>query len=72
VSDALEKWLTERAEALDSLDAIHGKITGRRRGRKYDTKLIRVRGDYMKISVQLDEADDTIDRFVRTDSLVPA
>jgi hypothetical protein len=38
VSDALERWQTERAEALDSLDSIHGKITGRKRGRKYDTK----------------------------------
>lgn len=38
VSDALEKWETERAEALDSLDAIHGQITGRTRGRKYNTK----------------------------------
>lgn len=38
MSDALDRWLTERAEALDSLDAIHGKITGRTRGRKYDTK----------------------------------
>jgi hypothetical protein len=31
-----------------------------------------VRGNYMHVSVQLDGADDTIDRFVRTDSLVPA
>ena len=31
-----------------------------------------VRGIYMHVSVQLDGADDTIDRFVRTDSLVPA
>jgi hypothetical protein len=38
VSDALEKWKDERAEALNSLDAIHGKVTGRRRGRKYNTK----------------------------------
>lgn len=38
MSDAQEKWQTKRAEALDSLDEIHGKITGRRRGRKYDTK----------------------------------
>jgi hypothetical protein len=38
VSNALEKWKDERAEALDSLDAIHGNVTGRRRGRKYNTK----------------------------------
>jgi hypothetical protein len=38
VSNALEKWVEERAEALDSLDAIHGTVTGRRRGRKYNTK----------------------------------
>lgn len=38
MSDALDKWLTERAEALDSLDAIHGRVTGRTRGRKYNTK----------------------------------
>lgn len=38
MSDALERWQFERAQALDSLDAIHGKITGRKRGRKYDTK----------------------------------
>lgn len=38
MSDALERWQTERAEALDSLDSIHGKITGRRRGRKCDAK----------------------------------
>ncbi|WP_136623249.1 hypothetical protein [Mycobacterium attenuatum] len=38
MSDALDRWQTERAEALDSLDSIHGKITGRKRGRKYDTK----------------------------------
>ncbi|WP_131807522.1 hypothetical protein [Mycolicibacterium wolinskyi] len=38
MSDALEKWQTERAEALDSLDAIHGTVTGRTRGRKYNTK----------------------------------
>ena len=38
MSNALEKWQCERAAALDSLEAIHGKVTGRRRGRKYDTK----------------------------------
>jgi hypothetical protein len=38
MSDALLKWQTERADALDSLDAIHGKVTGRTRGRKYNTK----------------------------------
>ncbi|ASW89588.1 HEPN domain-containing protein [Mycobacterium marseillense] len=38
MSDALDRWQVERAEALDSLDSIHGKITGRKRGRKYDTK----------------------------------
>ncbi|MBO0881056.1 MAG: hypothetical protein J2P17_12060 [Mycobacterium sp.] len=31
-----------------------------------------VRGNYMHVSVQLGGVDDTIDRFVRTDSLVPA
>lgn len=34
--------------------------------------VIRVRGDYMTISVTLDDADDAIDRFVRTDALVSA
>ncbi|MDM4138575.1 MULTISPECIES: hypothetical protein [Mycobacterium] len=38
MSDALDRWQVERAEALDSLDSIHGKITGRKRGRKYNTK----------------------------------
>ena len=32
MSDSLERWQTERAEALESLDSIHGKITGRTRG----------------------------------------
>ncbi|AFC54283.1 hypothetical protein OCQ_27710 [Mycobacterium paraintracellulare] len=34
--------------------------------------VIRVRGDYMTISVVVDDSDDAIDRFVRTDALVPA
>ena len=37
-SDAIERWLSERAEALDSLVSVHAKVTGRRVGRKYDTK----------------------------------
>jgi primosomal protein N' len=31
-----------------------------------------VRGDTLHVSVQLDGADDLIDRFVRADDLVPA
>jgi primosomal protein N' len=34
--------------------------------------VLRVRGDYMTISVVLDDSDESIDRFVRTDALVPA
>ncbi|KWX24681.1 hypothetical protein AFM11_08380 [Mycolicibacterium wolinskyi] len=34
--------------------------------------VLRVRGDYMTISVAADDADESIDRFVRTDALVPA
>ena len=32
--------------------------------------VLRVRGDYMTISVESDDADESIDRFVRTDALV--
>jgi hypothetical protein len=32
--------------------------------------VLRVRGDYMTISVALDDSDESIDRFVRTDSVV--
>lgn len=34
--------------------------------------VLRVRGDYMTISVPADGADESIDRFVRTDALVSA
>lgn len=34
--------------------------------------VLRVRGDYMTISVVVDDSDDSIDRFVRTDALVSA
>ena len=34
--------------------------------------VLRVRGDYMTISVVVDDSDDAIDRFVRTDALVSA
>ncbi|MEV3963867.1 hypothetical protein AB0M34_23765 [Nocardia sp. NPDC050193] len=32
------RWQVERCAALDSLEEIHGKITGRRRGRQYATE----------------------------------
>lgn len=38
MSSALEKWQGDRAAALQSLDDVHGKVTGRTRGRKYATK----------------------------------
>lgn len=34
--------------------------------------VLRVRGNYMTISVAADDADDPIDRFVSTDALVTA
>jgi hypothetical protein len=34
--------------------------------------VLRVRGDYMTISVETDDSDEFIDRFVRTDALVSA
>lgn len=34
--------------------------------------VVRVRGDHMVISVEMDGLDDPIDRFVRTDALVNA
>lgn len=37
-SDALKQWNTERSKALDSLDNVHGSVTGRRVGRQYATK----------------------------------
>ncbi|MGV0813992.1 hypothetical protein ABQF34_18675 [Mycolicibacterium boenickei] len=37
-SDAIERWLSERAEALDSRVSVHAKVTGNKVGRKYDTK----------------------------------
>lgn len=37
-SNALEVWRTRRCEALDSLETIHGRITGKRRGRQYGTE----------------------------------
>ncbi|WP_169541919.1 hypothetical protein [Nocardia jiangxiensis] len=37
-SNALEVWKTRRCEALDSLEAIHGHVTGERRGRQYATE----------------------------------
>lgn len=36
-SDALESWNDVRADALESLDAVHGSVTGRRVGRQYAT-----------------------------------
>lgn len=37
-SFALRDWSDKRAKALDSLDDVHGKVTGRRVGRQYATK----------------------------------
>lgn len=37
MSSALGKWQAERCAALDSLDDIHGKVTGRQRGRQRAT-----------------------------------
>ncbi|MGY4648412.1 hypothetical protein [Mycobacterium sp. URHB0021] len=37
-SSALERWSTERCAGLDSLEEIHGKVTGRQRGRQRATK----------------------------------
>lgn len=37
-SDALESWNDVRADALESLDAVHGTVTGRRVGRQYATR----------------------------------
>jgi len=37
VPTALDKWGTDRSAALDSLEEIHGKVTGRQRGRQYAT-----------------------------------
>lgn len=34
--------------------------------------VIRVRGDYMVVSVSVDDAEGSIDRFVRKDALVSA
>lgn len=38
VSDALVKWRTERLLALDSLETVHGKVTGKQRGRQRATE----------------------------------
>jgi hypothetical protein len=38
MSDALDKWATERVAALDSLESVHGKVTGRQRGRQRATE----------------------------------
>jgi hypothetical protein len=37
-SNALEKWAAERSAALDSLEDVHGKVTGRQRGRQRATE----------------------------------
>ncbi len=37
-SNALAVWKTRRCAALDSLETIHGRITGKRRGRQYVTE----------------------------------
>jgi hypothetical protein len=38
MSSALEKWCEERCAALDSLVNVHGKVTGKRRGRQRATE----------------------------------
>ncbi|MEB3068838.1 hypothetical protein [[Mycobacterium] vasticus] len=35
---ALERWRSERCAALDSLEAVHERVTERRRGRQYATE----------------------------------
>ncbi|MFE1594996.1 hypothetical protein [Nocardia sp. NPDC058705] len=37
-SAALARWSNRRCAALDSLEAVHGAVTGRRRGRQYATE----------------------------------
>ena len=37
-SSALVRWQSDRCAALDSLEEVHGKVTGRRRGRQYATE----------------------------------
>src|SRR5947209_19559467 len=37
MSSALEKWSDERCAGLDSLEDVHGKVTGRQRGRQRAT-----------------------------------
>jgi hypothetical protein len=38
MSNALQKWADERCAALDSLVDVHGKVTGKRRGRQRATE----------------------------------
>ncbi len=38
MSSALEKWTAERCAGLDSLEDVHGKVTGRQRGRQRATE----------------------------------
>ncbi|MBE7195218.1 MAG: hypothetical protein INR66_22420 [Gordonia polyisoprenivorans] len=38
MSDALAKWTSERLVALDSLETVHGKVTGKQRGRQRATE----------------------------------
>ncbi|MCV7383064.1 hypothetical protein H7K14_04370 [Mycolicibacter longobardus] len=37
-TDALDHWRTERCAALDSLEAVHERVTEKRRGRQYATE----------------------------------
>ncbi|MDD4866602.1 MAG: hypothetical protein PHQ28_05580 [Mycobacterium sp.] len=37
-TDALERWRSERCAALDSLEAVHERVTEKRRGRQYATE----------------------------------
>lgn len=40
--------------------------------RVIDGTVLRVRGHYMTVSVEMNDSDESIDRFVRTDALVSA
>lgn len=37
-TDALERWRSERCAALDSLEAVHERVTEKKRGRQYATE----------------------------------
>lgn len=70
---ALERWKTERTDALDSLVAVHGRVTGNKRGRQRATEHLNL-SFFVSLAAEFqgfyrDLHDDAAVRFA--DSLTP-